>query len=286
MQRLITRQSKIFFLVMFIVTVAACSLKTIYNRLDYLIPSYVEGMVSLDDVLEEKVEQRTLTLINWHRNTQLTQYADLLRRFQQDLQPDLTEAQVSQHISSMEILWQPLADKINQEMADLLPLLDAEQRDELFASIDDKNEDFYQEYIEIDAEERIEQYTDEMLDFFDNWLGELSEQQQRDVESAAYGVRSGAELRLQERKHWQQNIQKILQSSDTSETKSERLGTFFANFKIEENAELAAVNKINSQVFSQLTVRIVKNLTADQKQYFIDKTNDYIRIFTELAENR
>ena len=287
MQRLITRQSKIFFfLVMFIVTVAACSLKTIYNRLDYLIPSYVEGMVSLDDVLEEKVEQRTLTLINWHRNTQLTQYADLLRRFQQDLKPDLTEAQVSQHISSMETLWQPLADKINQEMADLLPLLDAEQRDELFASIDDKNEDFYQEYIDIDAEERIEQYTDEMLDFFDNWLGELSEQQQRDVESAAYGVRSGAELRLQERKHWQKNIQKILQSTDTSEIKSERLGTFFANFKIDENAELAAVNKINSQVFSQLTVRIVKNLTADQKQYFIDKTNDYIRIFTELAENR
>ena len=40
-------------------TVVACSIKTLYNRLDYLIPSYVEGMVSLDDVLEEIVEQRS-----------------------------------------------------------------------------------------------------------------------------------------------------------------------------------------------------------------------------------
>ena len=35
-------------------------------------------MVSLDDVLEEKVEQRTQTLISWHRNTQLKQYAEIL----------------------------------------------------------------------------------------------------------------------------------------------------------------------------------------------------------------
>ena len=34
--------------VVFITIVSACSFKSIYNRLDYLIPSYVEGMVSLD----------------------------------------------------------------------------------------------------------------------------------------------------------------------------------------------------------------------------------------------
>ena len=62
--------------------VAACSFKTVYNRLDYLIPEYVEGMVTLDDVLEEKLEQRTLVLLEWHRNTQLKQYADWLSALQ------------------------------------------------------------------------------------------------------------------------------------------------------------------------------------------------------------
>jgi len=271
---------------MFIVTVAACSIKTIYNQLDYLIPSYVEGMVSLDDVLEEKVEQRTQTLINWHRNTQLTQYADLFRAFQQDLGPRLTEEQVIQYMSDIESLWQPLTVKINEEMAILLPLLNAEQREELFASIDENNEDFYDEYVDLDEEERIEQYADNMLDNFENWLGELSEQQQHDVESAAHRLRGSAELRLQQRKLWQLSIREILDSVDSTEEKSERLRTFFENFNIDDHAELVAANEVNKQVFTRLTVKIVNQLTPNQKEYFTDKTNDYIRIITELAENR
>ena len=99
-------------------------------------------MVSLDDVLEEKVEQRADVLVSWHRNTQLTQYADLLRTFQQDMQSPLNVQQVLQHMETIQELWQALEVKINEEMAELLPLLNAEQREELFDSIDDKNEDF------------------------------------------------------------------------------------------------------------------------------------------------
>ena len=71
-----SRSAYVVIIVAFVMMVASCSFKTLYNQLDYLIPSYVEGMVSLDSMLEEKVEQRTLVLINWHRNTQLNQYAD------------------------------------------------------------------------------------------------------------------------------------------------------------------------------------------------------------------
>ena len=60
---MILLQKRTVLIISFILLVSACSLKTIYNRLDYLIPSYVEGMVSLDDVLEEKVEQVIAKLI-------------------------------------------------------------------------------------------------------------------------------------------------------------------------------------------------------------------------------
>lgn len=283
---LITSQTKIIFIVLLILAVAACSIKTLYNRLDYLIPSYVEGMVSLDDVLEEKVEQRTQTLINWHRNTQLIQYADLLRTFQHDLDSPLTEEQVIQRISAMESLWYPLSQKVNEEMATLLPLLNAEQREELFASIEEKNEDFYDEYVDLDNEERIEQYTESMLDNYESWFGEFNERQQHDVEQAAYQLHSSASLRLQQRKVWQQSIREMLESADHTEKKTERLRTFFENFNIDDDAELASANAANVQLFAKLTVQIVNRLTPDQKEYFTDKTNDYIRIFTELAENR
>ena len=278
--------SKFIFIISFLLIIGGCSLKSVYNNLDYLIPSYVEGMVSLDDMLEKRVEQRTQVLINWHRNTQLKQYADLLLSYQQDFGPQLTEERVSQHMTAMESLWQPLGEKLNEEMAILLPLLNDEQLEELFDSIDDKNEDFYDEYVDLDEAELIVEYSDSLLENYESWLGELTEQQEADIEKAAYKFHTSAHLRLEQRKKWQRNIREILYSEHTTEKKSERLRVFFKAFNNERVAALSDADTANKRVIASLTVKLVHAATADQKEYFMNKTDDYIRIFTELAENR
>ena len=282
----LSARARIMFAVLFILLISACSFKTVYNRLDYLIPSYVEGMVSLDDVLEEKVEQRTDVLVSWHRNTQLRQYADLLRSFQQDLESPLNEQRVLQHMATIEELWQSLEVKLNKEMAELLPLLNSEQRAELFDSIDDKNEDFYDEYVDLDDDERIEQYIETMIDSYQNWLGDLTAGQEQAVEKAAPGLSSSAALRLQQRQLWQRSIQQILDSDGSEVIKTERLQRFFDSFNINGQPQLAAVTEANKKILARLTVTITNQLTADQRLYFKDRSDEYIQIFTELAENR
>ena len=296
-----TVYSKFIFIICFVVFLSACSFKSFYNNLDYLIPSYIEGLVSLDDMLEERVEQRTQLLINWHRNTQLTQYADLLRSFQQSFGPKLTEERVSQHITAMESLWPPLGEKLNQEMAVLLPLLNDDQLDELFDSLNEKNEDFYDEYVDLDKAELYEVYNDRLFENYENWLGDLTEQQETDIEKTSHMFHSSAHLRLKLRKNWQRNIREILVSDDAAESesvqgksendksvnsKSERLRVFFKKFNTERVAALADTGNANKRLITSLTVKLVHAATADQKAYFMNKTDDYIRIFTELAENR
>ncbi len=278
--------SKFIFIIPFVLIISACSFKSVYNNLDYLIPSYVEGMVSLDDMLEEQVEQRTQVLINWHRNTQLKQYAKLLQSYQQDFGPQLSEERVSQHMAAMESLWQPLGEKLNEEMAVLLPLLNDNQLEELFENIDDKNEDFYDEYVDLDETELIENYTDRLLENYENWLGDLTEQQEADIGKAAYRFHTSAHLRLEQRKKWQRNIREILYTDDATEKKSERLRIFFKAFNAERMDVLSAADAANKQVITSLTVKLVHAATTDQKEYFMNKTGDYIRIFIELAENR
>ncbi len=282
----LTTRARTIFAVLFILFISACSFKTLYNQLDYLIPSYVEGMVYLDDVLEEKVEQRTDVLLSWHRNTQLAQYADLLRSFQQDLESPLDEQRVLQQMATMQLLWQSLEVKLNKEMAELLPLLNSEQRAELFDSIDDKNEDFYDEYVDLDDDERIEQYIETMIDSYQSWLGDLTAGQERAVEKAAPGLSSSAALRLQQRRLWQRSIQQILDSDGSEVIKTERLQGFFDSFNINGQPQLAAVTEANMLILARLTVEIIDQLTVDQRIYFKDRSDEYIRIFTELAENR
>ena len=286
LQATLTRQTKVFLLAAFIASITACSFKTLYNQLDYLIPSYLEGLVSLGDVLEKKVDQRTQVLINWHRNTQLKQYAEWLRTLQRDAGPQLTEAQLFQHIATLESFWLSLSQKLNEEMTVLLPLLNSEQRRELFASITYKNQDFRDDYIDLDEQERIDSFTESMLDNYENWLGELTDEQEEIIERAASKLRSAAGMRLQQRLLWQRGIQKILDSSDAEAVKSERLRLFFAGFEIDDETGMKSTGAANKKIIVQLTVQIVHSFTPEQKVYFISKTNDYIRMFTELAENR
>ena len=278
--------SKIVFIILFVVFIGACSFKTYYNNLDYLIPSYIEDMVSLDDMLEERVTQRAQVLINWHRNTQLMQYADLLRSFQQSFGPHLTEERVYEHLTAMESLWTPLGEKLNEEMASLMPLLNDDQIEELFDSIDEKNEDFYDEYINLDKDERKKAYSERLFENYENWLGNLTEQQETDIEKTVHLFRSSAHLRLEQRKKWQRNIRDILYSDDAVASKTERLRVFFKKFNTVRVAALADTDNTNKRVLASLTTKLVHAATVDQREHFMNKTDEYIRIFTELAENR
>jgi len=270
----------------FVAVIAACSFKTLYNRLDYLIPEYVEGMVTLDDVLEEKLEYSTLVLLKWHRNTQLEQYADWLSALQRDMGTQLTEQNVELRIAEMDQFWRSLSEKINDEMAHLLPLLNKEQLAELFINLEDTNEEFREEFVDLNDEERIEDYIERMSSTYENWISGLTDEQTRMVEQAATELVSTAELRMQRRLEWQHGIREILAEDDTNQNKTGRLRQFLAGFEDIDDETMKEKSDINRGIIVRLTVQISHTMTEDQKAFFISKTSDYIRMLTELAENR
>lgn len=284
MKSLFKQNFKALFIVALVVTVMSCSVKTLYQQLDYLIPSYVEGMVSLDSLLEEKVDQRTLVLINWHRNTQLQQYAAWLRVFQRDANNQLTEEKMLQHIAMLDRFWQLLSEKISEEMAKLLPLLNAEQRKELFSSIAEKNNEFREDYVDVDKDERIIKYTDRMMDNYETWLGDLTDEQKSMIKQAAAKLQTTAVLRLERRLQWQHSIQRILDTNDSETQKSASLEKYFMEYNRGDNVAMNTLDKANRKIFARLTMQIVHNMTDKQKTHFVSRTNDYIRMFTELVE--
>jgi hypothetical protein len=283
---LIYRVSKTIIILTLVTAVAACSFKTVYNQLDYLIPEYVEGMVTLDDVLEEKLEQSTLALLSWHRNTQLKQYADWLSALQRDAGAQLTEQKVEQRITEMDLFWRSLSAKINDEMAHLLPLLNKEQQEELFKNIEDTNEEFREEFVDLNEDERIEDYAERISDTYQGWIGELTDEQQHMVEQAATELVSTAGQRLQRRLRWQHGIREILTEELTVQNKTESLRQFLAGFEDIDDETMKEKSETNRAVIVRLTVQISHSMTEDQQVHFNSKTNDYIRMLTELAENR
>jgi hypothetical protein len=240
-------------------------------------------MVTLDDPLEDQLEQRSAALINWHRRTQLPEYAEWLQGLQREVLNDLTFEQVQRRFDDGNQFWLSMLSRINEEMAVLLPQLDENQRSELFASIADNNDDYREEYIDIDKAEMLDGFYDQLIDFYENWLGSITEQHRKYIEQTALELESTALYRLQRRLAWQQSIRSILESSSTQSEKQQALLTFFNNFQTDENENLQRSFEHNKKLIAELTVNIAHTLTQDQKDYFTQKTNDYIRMFNELV---
>jgi hypothetical protein len=277
-------QTRNILIIVLFTAIAACSFKTIYNNLDELIPEYVEDMVTLDDVLEQKFEQRTQLLLDWHRNTQLHQYADWMRSVQLDIGQQLTAEKVEQRIDEIEQFWQVISSRMNDEMAQLLPLLNEQQQQELFSNLAESNADFREEYIDIDEADRREQYYEDLYETYESWIGALSDEQDDAINKTAQVLVSTAELRLQRRIDWQNGIQEILSSADDIKNKSLRLRKFLAGFENSVNKAMQEKSDFNRNSIVQLTVQISHNMSQKQKDFFISRTDEYIRIFTELAE--
>ncbi|MDH5392042.1 MAG: DUF6279 family lipoprotein [Gammaproteobacteria bacterium] len=273
-----------FGLCLFIIT--ACSSKIIYNHLDYVLPEYVEHYVSLDQLLEKELDRRVLTLLDWHRKTQLTQYANWLLLVQKELVDKPSKEKVKLRISELEQFITAVSDKLNDEMAELLPRLNRQQLAELFENIEDSNQEFREDYIEIDNQQRLEHYQQQLLENYENWLYTLSESQTLIIQDAAARLTGSAELRLKRRLQWQSGIKKILLADKNTETKKNHLKKFFRQFKNAKSAALEKANSNNTDIISQLTVTLCQLMTKPQQTYFIDKTNKTIKLLTELAENR
>ena len=286
MKLLFSHLLKAIFIMTLVMMTASCSFKTLYNQLDNLIPYYVEGMVSLDGMLEEKVAQRTLVLINWHRDTQLNKYANWLRVLQRDTNNHLTEDKMRKHIATLYRFWQSISLKADEEMVLLLPLLNTEQRKELYSSIDEKNDEFREEYAEVKSEERITQYTDRIIDNYETWLGVLTDEQEVSVKQTAARLQSTARYRLERRKQWQRSIKLILDTNNSTSQKNASLREFFTGYKSQEIVAMNTVFNLNKNIISHLTLQIVHSMTDEQKAHFVTSTNDYIRMFEELAKQR
>ena len=279
------RGSRLLLAVLLAGLLTSCSFKTVYNRLDVLIPEYVEGLVTIDNALENNLQQRSTALLEWHRQTQLIRYADWLRAFQGEV-GKLTVDSARRYALEAEDFWEAMSAKIDYEMAELLPLLDPTQQNELFASITEKNEDFADEYIDIDDDERRTNYYERTRDTYENWIGDLTDAQEQAVRQATDRLMDGARLRLDRREEWQAGIQEILAGRESRQVKSQQLHDYLQNFEFSNAQSLDSRIEANKEIITGLTVAISDSMDEDQAEHFVDKTNDYIRMFTELSENR
>jgi hypothetical protein len=260
------------------------SVQVAYHQLDWLIPLYVRGYVSLTADQRQQLDQGLAELQHWHCSSALPAYADWLRTANAEIQAGgVTAARVDHYISRFQGFWKELMQRVGQGTAAIAITATDTQVEEFFQRLDRDNAKYRTESVDPPLTELRQEHIRRMETQLERWIGELSPAQQRLVSDWSTDfVPIGAE-RLGAREHWQGELRRLLQQrADTPGFRQdlsrllaqpERYWTVGYRQKIETNRTRTA----------NLLAAIGATLTPEQRLYLAQRAGSWARDFDRLT---
>ena len=264
--------------------VGGCTLKGTYNRLDWMMTEYLESYVELNKTQKAALRQHMQATLEWHRRTQLPAYSLWLRSVKHDVQQGITQPQVEQHGLQLLVFWRALMVRFSEDMAVLLPQLDAKQREELFTSFADKNAEYHVDYIQLSHKQQRKNYIKRTKDSFDGWLGSVTRQQEQLIVASADQIQYIAKDVLKTRMRWQLQLREILRNHKDTATTQVALQKLFVQPETLRSERYKQQLIHNADVITRLIADVANHLTDKQQKHLFKRIDKYIKLFDELAE--
>lgn len=182
---------------------AGCSLvRLAYSQLDRWLAWRVEEYVTLNPGQRAWLGERLQAHLAWHCRTQLPAYADWLRSLRAELErapPD--SARLRDHARQVERFFDAMLETLAPTAAELLVRLDASQRAELFARLDERIAEARAEYVDPPPDRQQRARAERLENRLKPWLGDLSPAQVARVQqwSVALGDQNAGWLASRQR---------------------------------------------------------------------------------------
>ena len=276
-------RAAVLFLVIFL---AGCGPRWVYPHLDWLIPWYVSDYISLDSDQKNMLEAQLSKLLDWHCRTQLPAYATTLRALGQDLADSsrpVDAATLQAYNARLMALWKELLRQIDPGITHILATATDAQVNELFDNLEKQNQKFRKEYIDLPADELIQNREDRMAKRTIYWISTLSPEQKQALSDWNLQLFPIAVNWLQNREIVQAEARRLmLRRHDGPDfriamqallTHPESMRTFEYQRKID----------FNTAVTIKLMVRLNKLLSEKQRSYLLDRIESLAADFDILS---
>ena len=192
--------------------ISACSgTSIVYNRLDFLLPWYVDDYAELNQAQKAYLDELLAPFLTWHRNQELPNYVKVLEDIEDRLQRPQTPAEVAAVFAEFEQAWLRLESEALDWLLDLGARLSDEQIAGFLNELSERQQEYEEEYLARNDEEFFQDNYDNLLDNAQDYLGNLSEQQRDMLRNASRQLQRSDQAWLQGRADWLQQLAVLLQ---------------------------------------------------------------------------
>jgi hypothetical protein len=252
--------------------VSACSSTTyVYNRLDFLLPWYMDDYVDLTAEQEAYLDELLVPFLAWHRAQELPVYLTALNNIEDSLDSSLTAEIVGTLFTNFESAWLRLQSEGLTQLLDLGARLSDEQIAAFLEALWEQQREFEEEYLERDEEEFFEDNDDNMLDTFQDYLGKLSDDQKQWVQDSGRQLLRSDQVWLKERAQWLTELG-ILLEREPGWQERVRVAVSAKNKNI--TPEYQRVYEHNMDAIYQLIAQVLNARSERQSRHLRDKLTD------------
>ena len=199
-------------LVCTLLLLGACSSTTfVYNRLDFLLPWYLDDYAELNRAQDQYLDELLAPFLAWHRAEELPRYIEIIDQIDASLDQLLTADEVALISAEFESAWFRLEGEALDWLLDLGAKLSDEQVAGFMEELWEQQRKYEDKYLDRSEKEFHEDSYESFLDSMQDYLGRLDREQRALLRDASDGLLRSDRAWLQERAAWLEKLGILMQ---------------------------------------------------------------------------
>lgn len=269
-----------FLLVSMALLSGCAAVKFAYEEGDTFTLLWSSRYISLDKEQTAFARPRLEAWFQWHRTTQLPDYAQLAAQLQKQVDAPVTAPEMEAVEKEVRERYHRMIDRALPDLAELALRLREDQLPQLQKKFDANDTAYRSDFVDASPERRKKDFYTKELERFEYWYGSLSGQQKAALRRASDALPIDPTLWLSERRAREQELVVILyeiaQKKPAPATVIEMLGKYAARLETSPDPTHRRYIEALDQANRELYMNMANLMTAEQRQHAVEKLGDWI----------
>jgi hypothetical protein len=266
-----------------VLLLAGCGAQFLYNRLDTALHLYVSSQVSLEPPQSQSLKGALSGFLDWHRRSELPRYAGFAEQLAGEAGRPLGRARIDAARLEIETLWRDSVARAAPDAARWLADLDAQQREELFESLGDDDDELREEFCEGDAARRQKRREKSFVSAAEDWVGRLDDTQRALVRERLGRLAPTGCGWVEQRVAVRRELEALVGRSASTPGYPTEVTRLLLRPEERWDAGYRAQFDANREIVVSLLADLDATLDARQRQRLVAKLSGFARDFRELA---
>jgi hypothetical protein len=274
------------------VVAAGCSsIRFSYNQGDTLLYWWMDSYVDFEGQQADVAKRDINAVFQWHRKTQLRDYAALLGTFQRQLAGNPTQADLLGAYREIRVRGERMGQHAVPELTTLAMSITPDQIGNMEKKFKDKNDEYRRKFIAGSVEKRQKARFKKSMEQMDLWFGRFSSEQEATLRRASDLRPLDNNLWLEERQHRQRRVVAVLREIQQKKLNREQAtarveGLMREVFTRMDSPERKAFYDASLDGTTKYILTAIRIATPQQKAHAQQRIQGWIGDFEALAAGK